>query len=184
MGQGGGKFGGVGKQTIGSSPIRDVYISPLVFEDGMGEVVISRDLPDGNIAMVVFLVDAYCLGVKNTFLTICSQFKYDEGIEKMRAEGGLDAAEPSYARRLIEGAVEYARDLGFKPHRDYRDARLILGDIIPDKSLGNFSFGKDGKPLYINGPDDSRQRINHILSTLEDRCGKDGFIFYVKQEEF
>ena len=176
---GGGTFMGVGKQTIRTAPIRDVYVSPSIFEQGMGPVVISRDLPSGEIAMGVFLVDAYCLGVKNAFLTICSRFEYDEGLEKMNANSGLTRTDPPSARKLLEEAVEYAQDLGFKPQRDYRDAKIILGDIVADESLEEFTFEKDGKPLYISGPDDSQQRISHILTTLENRCGKDGFIYIV-----
>jgi hypothetical protein len=175
---------GVGKQTIRNAPIREVYVSPLIFKKGLGPIVISRDLPSGEIAMGVFLVDSYCLGIKNTFLTICSLFKYYEGIEQMRESSGLEPATASYARKMVEAAVEYAHDLGFKPQRDYRDAKIILGDIIADESLKEFTFGKDGKPFYISGPNDSHQRINHILTTLEINCGKDGFVYMVHQNDF
>ena len=181
---GGSTFMGVGKQTIRTAPIRDAFVSPAIFKQGMGPVVISRDLPSGEIAMGVFLVDAHCLGVKNAFLTICSRFKYDNGIERMRENSGLKRAESPYARKLVEDAVEYARDLGFKPHRDYRDAEIILGDIVTDESLKEYTFGKDGKPFYISGPDDSQQEISRILTTLENKCGKDGFVYIVLQDTF
>lgn len=183
-GGGGGMFMGVGKKTIRTAPIRDVYISPLIFKEGMGPVVISRDLPNGEIAMGVFLVDAYCLGIKNAFLTLCSTFKYTESIEKMRENSALEPSTASYARKMVEEAVEYAHNLGFKPQRDYRDAKIIMGDIVSDASLKEFAFGKDGKPFYISGPDDSQQEISRILNTLEIRCGMDGFTYMLRQDIF
>lgn len=172
-------FMGMSKQTIQTAPVRDTFISTSIFNQGMGPVVISRNLPDGSIAMGVFLVDVFCLGVKNAFFTMCSELKYQDAIGRIGSHQGLESVEPSYARKLVEDAVEYARGLGFEPQRDYRDAEVVLGDIEAEACREEFTFGKDGKPLYVSGPDDSEQVIHHILSTLRSRCGDDGFHYII-----
>ena len=42
---------------------------------------------------------------------------------------GHEQQHPAYARKLVEGAMADARDLGFDPHVDYRIAKAIFGDV-------------------------------------------------------
>jgi hypothetical protein len=87
--------------------------------------------------------------------------------------------EPAYARKLVEDAVVYARDLGFEPHEDYRVARKVLQDIDATVCKEQFTFGKDGKPFFMSGPNDSQQRSRQIMETLERRCGPDGYHYMI-----
>lgn len=67
--------------------------------------------------------------------------------------------------------MEYARSLGFAPHPDFSRARAALG---PWEGPSAITFGKDGKPYYLNGPNDEPRRV---LATLERSVGRDGFDF-------
>ncbi len=177
---GGGRFGGTSRAGVGRAPLRDVFISPTIFEQGIGSVVISRDLPAGAIGVGVFLLDVYCLGVKNAFFSIRPGiFQYEDFIEMIRYNQDLEPAEPARGRKLVEDAVEYARGLGFEPQRDYREAAMVLGDIDPSLCREEFTFGQDGKPVYISGPRDSQAMIGRVLATLRQRCGEDGFHYSV-----
>ena len=82
---------------------------------------------------------------------------------------------PEAARKLVEGAVRYAADLGFSPHVDYRKAKAIFGDISAESCGEEFRYGKDGQPLFVNGPFDDQARCRHIIRTLTQRLGPDGF---------
>ena len=55
--------------------------------------------------------------------------------------------EPAAARKLIEGAVAFARAHGLPPHRDYPKAMLIFGDVDPNACGDEFAYGKNGKPF-------------------------------------
>jgi hypothetical protein len=83
--------------------------------------------------------------------------------------------EPAAARKLIEGAVAFARTHGLPPHRDYPKARLIFGDVDPNACGDEFAYGKDGKPFFIAGPHDGLSRCRQIIDTLAANCGPDGF---------
>ena len=146
-----------------------------IFEKGIGHVVVSRTLSTGEIAMGVFLVDVYCLGVKDAFYTLRGAYTYDADIERIGGEDGFDRVNPSHARKLVEGAVAYAGDLGFEPHSDYRKAAVVFGDIDPKECHETFAYGKDGKPFYISGPYHSPQKVERIIAILRARCGDDGF---------
>jgi hypothetical protein len=86
---------------------------------------------------------------------------------------------PAAVRKYVEGAVAYARDLGFAPDEDYQAARGIFGDIDPASASETFEYGKDGKPFYISGPNESSHRVREIVATLARVKGEGGFDFLV-----
>ncbi len=55
----------------------------------------------------------------------------------------------------------------------------MLGDIDPEECDRTFTFGKDGKPLYIAGPHDSELMIHRVMAQLRNRCGPDGSHFLI-----
>ncbi len=159
-------------------PLHECLVHVGLFESGLGHVIVSRRLGT-QVAGGVFLIDIYCLGAKDAMFGLWSLPDYGAMVERLLRTGDMAELEPACARKLIEGAVAYARGLGFKPHRDYHKAAPILGDIDPSQCSRVFEFGKDGKPLYVAGPFDSQARINLIRRTLEERCGSDGYHYLI-----
>lgn len=181
---GGGRYAHTGctRGEMERSPVHAAYVGTDVLARGIGYALIARRLPDGRIAAGVFLIDAYCLGVKDAFFMLQSPSEFEDIVRTRFGHANLEPVEPAYARKLIEGAMAYARDLGFEPHRDYRDASLVLGDIDPAACDVTFVFGKDGKPFYISGPYDSYAKIRRVLAQLRHRCGEDGARFLVRED--
>src|SRR5262249_42425399 len=108
-----------------------------------------------------FLVDTFCLGVKNAF---CNEGLGRRQIEDQLIPGCYQNGEPTrvginYVKEIIYGAVDYARSLGFEPHPDFELSRHVLGS----EEIGwtrNLTFGgPEGKPLYVAGPDDDAVTI-------------------------
>lgn len=165
-----------------NSPVHECYVSKGLFEIGIGNVVLSRKMPDGNIAFSIFLVDTFCLGIKNALFAVRPQSDYDDKINNYKLRENLEKMHPSCVRKLIERAVAYAKDLGFNPHPDYRLARQIFGDIDREACPMSFEFGRDGKPWFIAGPYDTPEKCKMILNTLKKRFGKEDF-HYVDSED-
>src|SRR4029077_20110405 len=94
-----------------------------------------------------------------------------------RPGGGMVKMEPACARKLVEGAVAYAHELGFAPHPDYQTAKVIFGDIDSSQCEEEFEYGKDGKPFFFAGPNDSPARCRQILDTLARTRGQGNFHF-------
>lgn len=65
----------------------------------------------------------------------------------------------------MRGAIEYARGLGFEPHRSFDEVKAHLGPLT---SPSRITFGKDGRPLYISGPHDNP---GSVIRTLERTAG-------------
>ena len=154
--------------------------------NGMGYVLLSRQLSNGAVAFAAFLVDMYCLGVKDGMYNVLSRVEYDQGpYQRLFPAGERVRLRPECARKLVEGAVEFALDLGIAPHRDYRTAKLIFGDIDAAACSKEFEYGRDGKPFFVAGPHDSLARCRQIAEQLAARCGPDGahYIIPVSRDE-
>ena len=160
------------------APFHECLVRKNITEEGIGDLVISKRLPEGYIAMSAFLLDTYCLGVKNTFFSVTEEKKYRDHIRRLEQNEEMETIHPSCALKLVEKAVDYARDLGFGPHPDYGFARKIFGDIDSGACPRRFEFGKDGKPLYISGPNETVEDIRGIIKTL-DRTQGEGHFHYI-----
>lgn len=157
------------------APIHQCLTAAEMFTSGMGTVVVSRALPDGRIGVSFFLLDVYCLGVKNAYFLPMSRDEYEYRLDSIAENETMTPIQPAHARKLIEDAEAYARDLGFSPHPDYQLAKRIMGDIDASACATSFTFGKDGQPFFIAGPHDAPRRIDKIIETLTQRCGPNGF---------
>ncbi|MDD5033218.1 MAG: hypothetical protein PHE55_00545 [Methylococcaceae bacterium] len=151
------------------APIADVYTPKGIFEIGLGSVWFSRRLEDGRYAMSAFLVDTFCLGVKNAMYAIMEADQYRVQMESFLSSSGEEFVhrKPAYARKLVEMAEAYARELGLEPHNDYKAAKLIFGDVDASACDEHFVFGRDGNPCYVSGPGDSPAIQRRVMKQLE-----------------
>jgi len=162
-----------------SSPIHECLVPEGLFEIGIGNVIFSRKLPSGDIGASFFLVDVYCLGVKNAFFQVMTETAYQHRVGRLDGEERLGSVDPSCVRKLVESAEGYAKQIGFDPHPDYRSARKIFGDIDAAICPTDFTFGKDGMPFFVSGPNDTPAKCKKIMDTLSRRFGPDGFHYIV-----
>ncbi len=168
-------------------PVHEVLCPGDLEDEGMGTLLLSRKGLDCLLGVSFFLVDNYCLGVKNAFFRELDEDEYLEAKQRMLYNGPVEpvAMEPACMRKLVESAVDYARGLGFVPHKDYGAAREIFGDIDASACPTSFEFGDQGKPLFVAGPNDTPAKSRKIIKQLERRCGAGGYnyIAWLDDEE-
>lgn len=138
-------------------------------------VLVARVKSPGVIRSVCFLVDVYCLGIKN-----CSYAKLSEDgllsyIKRLSENQEFVDVKPSYAKKFIESAVTFALDLGFMPHPDFNKYFTSLADVDSSECSNKFTFGNDGKPLFVSGPFDTPKKVGLIIKKLRKRLGDGGF---------
>ncbi len=160
-------------------PVLDCLVSTDVWTQGIGYVVLSRELPGGNIAFAWFLVDRYCLGVKNLIVNIVGRFSYDSKLRELQSQYQFKPMELAAARKFVEGAVAYAANLSLPPHADYQKGKHIFGSIDASACTETFEYGKEGKPYFFAGPYDTPQRCRRILAALEHHCGPGGYHYLI-----
>jgi hypothetical protein len=76
-----------------------------------------------------------------------------------RAHGGMTPCEPLVAQSVVFHALEYARSLGFEPHRDFPTA--LLG-ARPATLLSTPWYAPE-RPIYVSGPHDDTSWITRRL---------------------
>ena len=151
-------------------PIHECLINPSWQEQGLVTILVSRRQPDDHIAFGVFLVDVFCLGLKNTFANVdFSESRYiREVVGSVFEREGSEPCASDMPQQIIYGAIAYAKQFGFKPNRDFKLSQHVL-DAAESIGPSDIEFGKDGKPFFVSGPDDNVQKI---LNQLQATAGE------------
>ena len=159
-------------------PIYECLIPENLFSSGLGELIVARRTPSGDIAFSAFVIDVFCLGVKDAMFLVMSEDEYEQRIKvgmARAADRTFEKLHQTSAKKLLDGLLNYSKELGFAPHPDYKNAYDIFGDIDASVSPEKYSYGRKGRPFYMNGTYESEADINRILMTLTKSCGTDGF---------
>jgi len=158
-----------------NAPIHECLVPANLFERGIGNLVFSRSLPGGRMALAMFLLDVFCLGVKDTFFAVVGRDEYDRRLRSWRESESLQRIDPAGLRKLVEGSVVYARELGFNPSPDYVVVHKIFGDVEAAACPSHFQYGHAGKPFYISGPHETPTQVRTIVDQLQRRLGSANF---------
>jgi hypothetical protein len=166
--------------SIPTASILECWVGASLQESGIGHVILCRELSSRQVAYADFLVDSYCLGVKDVLFRIEDRGDYELFMSRVREGMDLEKASPEFVRLVVDGAVEYAANLGFTSHPDFQKAKPILANIDTSGLETTFEFGCDGKPFYVSGPNESPDRVRAIILQLHERCGPKGFDYLAR----
>lgn len=144
-------------------------------ESGLAGILVARE-HGSSVSACGYLIDVWCLGVKN-----CNGPKT---MDRRKLPDFISSffgafSEPpvpaplEMARHVVFGAVDYARGLGFEPHPDFAKCAGHLGEW---DGPGDITFGRDGMPVYIEGPHDNTLAI---MATLRKTVGEGNFHYVV-----
>lgn len=141
--------------------------------EGMCQVIVARQ-EHNRLLVGSYLVDYWCLGVKDALpprkmgnseyqllLESCEE-RFDEPFVDITLE---------QAQAIVYGAVDYAKSLGFEPHKDFNTKAQIHLGLRPE-TLMPIEFGKDGQPFFMSGPYDD---VDQVMKTLEASVGAGNF---------
>lgn len=152
-------------------PVVSAYVAEDIWEDGIGYLVIARQEGEARVVFASFLIDVYCLGVKDAFWKAGSPGDFKEMLKEMDSSQSMVSISPACLVKLVTGAAEYADSFGFRPHPDYRHAALLLKGIDPQECTNEFTFGHDGRPFYIQGPHESPAQVAAIMERIRQFGG-------------
>jgi hypothetical protein len=138
-------------------------------------VVTRRDPLTGEVRAGTYLVDRACLGVKNAYAAnfINAESFRREMLSGMIERQKLIEVDFNLAAKIVKVGIAYAAQFGFRPHRDYLEASILLQDADPDSVDIEIPVGgPEGKPYFFAGPYDNTVKI---LARLRQQLGPDGF---------
>jgi hypothetical protein len=144
---------------------------------GLVSVLVTRQERYGRVHLCGWLVDVWCLGVKDVVgprLMDERRVSQFAGSYFAAYQAPPLAVPVELARHLVFGAVEYARRLGFASAPGFEATAGQLGPWAGPSAIG---FGRHGKPFFVQGP---RDNAAAILQTLERSVGRDNFHFLAR----
>jgi hypothetical protein len=159
------------------APLHACLVQDGLFDQGNGMLILARRTASGGLAAAVFLLDVFCLGVKDSVFRRFGASEFDAFVSAMEGEAPFVPVEPAYARKLLRDLVAYGRSIGFEPPADYAAIESLFGDVSPDDCEIPFRFGRGGKPVYIPGPTETRAQIRRRMDQLRRHLGENGFEF-------
>lgn len=132
-------------------PIHECKVLENWKETGISPVYVSRELNRDSYVFISYLVDFWCLGVKDTTLKFGASKRTLSDIYSRN--DGLVTISYQDARSLILGAMDFANAIGIPPHASWNGipSSFIEAHLAYEKK---FSFGHEGKPFYASGPYD------------------------------
>ena len=148
-------------KNISNFPIHECLINEDWENSGLATIVVIREHPKtGLFSFVSFLVDIFCLGLKNAMAEV--------GVDEDMVVDYISIYPQSFieidyeeCRGILLGGIDYAKNLGFEPHDDWEK---VTGFVEGSRSYETrHKFGKNGKPFYVEGPDDDVGKIMQIL---------------------
>jgi len=163
---------------LDGSVVTRCAVNDFMEEEGITNLYVCREFPNGSAVVVCFLVDLFCLGVKDVMF---EKTNVGGAVELYREvykpSGPPRATTPAEAKKLCLGAVAFAAKYGLPPYPDYAQAVKIFDGIDETTCDTEFTFGKDGKPFYIVGPNDGLTKRQRVIDTLERTAGPGGYDF-------
>jgi hypothetical protein len=159
------------------APIQHCWLSADLFELGIGTVILARGVTRHHLAVGIFLLDVFCLGIKDAMFKSLEGDELELYVEVTNAGSPPVSLQPSDARKLLRDLAAWSQSIGFPPHRDFAAVERIFGDVSVDEGEADFAFGRDGKPVYIPGPFESATVVRRRVEQLQKHLGDDGFEF-------
>jgi len=160
-------------------PVLGCWIMKGWQEGGITPVIIARQQSSNRVLFANYLVDLYCLGVKDAYARAdVSQAAFMRKLPEM-CNSELEPCSIELAHEVVYGGLEYAARYGFQPHRDFTGQLCdqVLDPPEAHPRTNNVAFGKDGKPFYVAGPYDDERKINSAFATLTRTAGEGNFSY-------
>ncbi len=158
--------------SLRNLPLDKCYISTNWEEQGLITLVVTRKHLNGHFSCGLFLVDMFCLGVKETIFLFNEYEKYFDLIRVLTEEEGIEECTYTLAHNIIYGAIAYAEDLGFQPSEKFNTTQKILEEDDDRVELMEIKFGLSGKPAIFL---ENEVHPEKIIAILEKNVGPEGY---------
>lgn len=144
-------------------------------EIGISPVCVVRELDKNMYVFISYLVDFWCLGVKDTTVKFGIskedlKYFYEHTADIVGEE--LETISYEDARSLILGSIDFAKTIDLPPHPIWTGIPTsFIEDHLPFEK--KFTFGKEGVPHYTSGPyDHENYDIEDIVCKVSNAGGE------------
>lgn len=138
---------------------------------GEAIIMVARIHPQATYTLGFYVVDTYCLGVKDSsFHFSIDKFKYQEILNGIK----LRMMRVSYeeVHNLVYGTVAFAEEGGIHPDESFKLTQYILEEDTEEVPLIEYDFGRDGKHFLCAN---DRIELSKYVPVLMKAVGDDFF---------
>jgi hypothetical protein len=137
-------------------------------EMGMADILVLGHAPGGRCAFAAFLVDLWCVGLKDTWgeSDVTELEFHDQILDRWLERTDGVKLDPAIAKRLVLGGVRFSRQSGFKLPAHWDRWASIFSPLGSVQVADTSDFGKDGGLEYVGTAKFLRERL--IGSTPEE----------------
>lgn len=173
------------RQKARNLPLYECRINHNWQEMGSAEIVIARTHANGNLTLGMYMVDLFCMGVRDTHYRFnTTPEDYEDLLDMLSENFEMQKVAYGLVHNIIYAAKEYAAELGFKPHKDFTSvSEYLLEEDTDEIELIEIECGKDGRPLFIQSEFVTDAEAKRILNQLEKSVGKGNFDVLFGEED-
>lgn len=130
-------------------------------DQGMASVLVLGHAGGDHYAFAGFLVDVWCVGLKDAWgRPDLSRMEFEEELlGRIGSAMPMKKIDADELRRFIAASIRFTRQNGFKLPPHYERWTSMLGDLGDINSADISDFGKDGKLFYMGTTEFLRQRL-------------------------
>ena len=125
--------------------------------------------------MAMYLVDIYCIGVKDSFFRL--RLEEDELEEMLDRAPNIRECSYEEAHNWVYGAIAWAEEAGIEPDKSFAVTKYMLEEDTDDIPLIEYEFGRDGKHMLIAN---NNLEASRYLPLLKKNLGEGNYIFTIK----
>lgn len=152
-------------------PVLKCLISAGLFKSGAGVAVLVRGVSREEQHIGCFMLDTFCLGVKDAFFQTLVREEADFMLDALESADPVEVVEPGELRKLLHDLVAWAEGNGLPPHTEYARMEALFGDVVPAGHDNMPKFGYEGRVLYVPGPTESPMEVRRRMELVRARCG-------------
>lgn len=167
------------KEKARGLEIGKCYVSKDMKKYGEGHVLVSRLHKGGKVSVAFYLLDIYCLGVKDTFYKLrMDDYEFEQLLWTLQSEN-VEECTYEEAHNWVYGAVAFAEEAGIQPHRIFNLTQYMLEEDTDEIPLMEFEFGKNGIHFLVAH---SNLEASKYLPTMKAHLG-DNFEVLIEDGE-
>ncbi len=153
-------------------PLGDCYISEDIEQAGEANIVVSRRHQGGKVSFAFYLVDIFCLGVKDAnYMLRINEYDWESYKTKF-LEYRMRQCSYEEAHNWIYGAIAFADEVGIQPSKTFELAQYMLEEDTDKIPLIEYEFGKNGKYCLIVK---NSLEASKYIPLLQKNLGKGNF---------
>lgn len=154
------------------------YLTDDLTDMKEGYVVVTRRHTGGRVSLAMFLVDVYCLGVKDSFYRLrMDPEEFEDFVESIPR---VKECTYNEAHNWVYGSIAFAEEAGIEPDKSFNLTQYMLEEDTDDIPLIEYEFGDNGRHhLFCH----SNLEGSKYLPILQKNLG-DNFEYTIGSEDY